>query len=128
MGKSSNNVNSPVFSRSIYPRNAKTRSGLMTNPKDNSNRRTNDTNLKFDKKRHLTLKPMSNNALTELEVMEEQATKKLLNKKENRFTLPASSPNNVNVIVSTIQRQRSNHNELMKTLSHKESSGDMEIL
>ena len=122
------NTIAPVYSRSIYPRNARAKSGKMTNASDGGRKKYDP--VKNEKKNHVKSKPSAVNVLTDLEIMEEQVIKKMktLNAAENRFTIP-SSPNNVNVVVSTIRRQRSAHSEVMKNISKAEdSAGNVEIV
>jgi len=118
------------ISRSIYPRNAKTKSGYMTDPSKNATSKKNlKTSAKFNKHRKFGNSSTVDVMLT----LDREDIKKIDNSDETRFTLP-NSPNNVNVVAATARRSSDAHSEVVKSLKAKNglkkisSSSAMEVL
>jgi hypothetical protein len=126
MGKQTAN---PI-SRSIYPRNAKAKSGYMTDPSKNATSRQNlKASSKFNKHRKFGSSVVTDVMLT----LDREEVRSIDNSDETRFTLP-NSPNNVNVVVEAARRSSNAHNEVIKTLKAKSgikrvsSSGVMDVV
>lgn len=113
----------PVYSRSIYHRNAKARSGLMTNPKDYGKQRK---TAKFPGRsgQYRPSKTLAD-GLETLKMID--ATDKpapvLNNVAETRFTIP-NSPNNVNIVLEVAKRQTEAHAQVMKKLDKSTDEED----
>ena len=125
MGKQTAN---PI-SRSIYPRNAKTKSGYMTDPTKNATSKSNlKAMAKFDKHRKF-----GNSVQDVMLTLDHEEVKRVDNSDETRFTLP-NSPHNLNVVVETAKRSNNAHNAVVKSLQAKNgikkvsSSTAMEVL
>ena len=117
------------ISRSIYPRNAKTKSGYMTDPnKSATSKKQLKDSAKFNKHRDFG-KSVPDVMLT----LDKEQIKEIDNSNETRFTLP-NSPNNVNVAVETARRSSNAHKEVIDTIKKKNglkkvsSSTAMEII
>lgn len=103
-----------VYSRSVYHRNAKAKSGLMTNPKDyGKQRKERINNRKIASQR--TTKTLSD-GLQSLKMVDTEKPSPPPLSNETRFTIP-NSPNNVNIVVAHAKRAQDVHSQVMKKLN-----------
>ena len=103
------------MSRSVYPRNAKSKSGYMTDPsKDATSREQLKNGAKFNKLRKVSSKTDIAATIADLP-RETLPTVAIPASNESRFTLP-NSPTNVNLAAEVTKRQVEKHNQLMRDL------------
>ena len=115
-------------SRSIYPRNAKSKSGYMNDPSKNATSRSNLKNInKSDRNKSIS----GGRKEDVMMLLDHEKALKIDNSSETRFTLP-SSPNNVNVVVETARRQAAAHDKVIRNLNNKngimDTRSEMELL
>lgn len=117
-------------SRSVYVRNAKTKSGYMTDPKKDANSKQ---NLKASAKLNKDRSKFGNSVEDVMMTLDHETVKKIDNSDEKRFTLP-NSPKNINVVVETARRSSDAHGAVIESLKIKNgikkvsSSNAMEVL
>ena len=114
--KTKSSTAAPVYSRSMFTRNAKTKSGLMTNPKNYSKQRK--ENNPRSTKTYGNARHSDATTMTTIYASGSPMSIDMNTSGETRFTLPCNQKN-VNIEVETARRQMQIHHQVMKCISPK---------